>query len=166
MSKYDYLKKYQAPHDHVVETWRENSFIPVKGESIKSIEVNLNLQFPSALKEFWTEVGGGNLTTPQDPPVGYECCHSNNFLFPKEIEAIFTHGSESRLITPEGMEFLQEGDIPFFEIADHVSYLVMRPTSEHPNAIYTTRGQILEDSLETFIWKLYHVSPTYYLDKL
>jgi hypothetical protein len=45
-------------------------------------------------------------------------------------------------------------------------YLVMRPNSEHPNAVYRTNGSIIEDSLETFIWKLYHVFPTYYLDKL
>jgi hypothetical protein len=166
MSKYEYLKKYQAPHDHIIETWHENSFIPVNLESIKKVEDNINIKFSEDLKEFWIEVGGGNLTTPIEPEIGYDCFYSNNLLFPGEIASILTKCSESGLITPEGMEFLKEGDIPFFEIADHVSYLVMRPNSDHPNAVYTTRGQIIEDSLETFIWKLYHVSPTYYLDKL
>lgn len=84
---------------------------------------------------------------------------------PEDIVSILTEGIDTGLITQQGLEFLNEGDMPIFEVADFTSYLVMRPNSEHPNAVYTTLGQIIEDSLETFIWKLYHVSPTYYLNQ-
>ncbi len=165
MSKYGYLKKYQAPHDHVIETWRENSFISVNLESIQKVETNLNFQFPQALKEFWIDVGGGNLTTPLDPPTDYDCVYSNTFLFPNEIALILTQGSDSGLIIPEVLEYMDESEIPFFEICDHSSFLYIRPNSDKPNAVYELGGDIVEDSLETFIWKLYHVSPTYYLNQ-
>jgi hypothetical protein len=166
MSKYSYLKKYQAPHDHVIETWRENSFITASNTSILAVEKNLNILFPSDLKDFWLEIGGGNLTAPKEVSEDYECYYANNFLFPDEIALILTEGAESGLITEEVLEYIDEEELPFFEICDHSSFLYIRPNSDKPNAVYGLGGDIVEDSIETFIWKLYHVSPTYYLDKL
>jgi hypothetical protein len=160
MSKYDYLKKYMNPER---TNSYLNSFHLVDKESILLAENTLNLQFPTTLKEFWEEIGCGffRSTVPQ---LGLkDNTYSNRLVHPYDIVSILTEGVDSELITEQGMEFLKEGDIPFFEISDFTSYLVMKPNSEHPNAIYDIDGSIIEDSLETFIWKLYHVSPTYYL---
>ncbi len=166
MSKYEYLKKYQAPHDHVIETWHENSFIQASRDSILAVEENLEVVFPIELKEFWLEIGGGNLTTPANASAEYESYYINNFLFPEEIQQIIVYCATSGLITEEVLEYMEEDEIPFFEICDHSSFLYIRPNSDKPNAVYGLGGDIVEDSIETFIWKLYHVSPTYYLDKL
>lgn len=167
MSKYSYLKKYQAPHDHVIETWRENSFIFLDINEIEEAENEVSFTFPIELKELWNEIGGGHLTVSyQGADDNYFCDYSNRILFPRDIAAILTEGAESGLITEEVLEYIDEEEIPFFEICDHSSFLYIRPNSDIPNAVYGLGGDIVEDSIETFIWKLYHVSPTYYLDKL
>jgi hypothetical protein len=163
MSKYDYLKKYVNPKDTNAGV---NAFYKVAQEDVLKSEEELGIIFPQELKEFWKEVGYGffGASIPEKSIVQID--YSNRLAHPEDIVSIITKGEDSGLITEQGLEFLNEGDIPFFEVADFTRYFVMRPKSDRPDAVYRTNGKMVEDSLETFIWKLYHVSPTYYLDKI
>jgi hypothetical protein len=163
MSNYDYLKKYIIPR------WTSqdgNTFSQVNIVEILDAEKRLNTQFPEELKQFWIEIGTGFFEATS-PEIGmHQNEYPNRLLPPDEIALILTEGAESGLITEEVLEYIDEEELPFFEICDHSSFLYIRPNSDKPNAVYGLGGDIVEDSIETFIWKLYHVSPTYYLDKL
>lgn len=163
MSKYDYLKKYLNPRDTKAG---ENAFYTVTSKQILDAEMMLSISFPKSLTEFWIEIGYGffGASIPEKEIV--QIYYSNRFVHPQDVVSILTEGVESGLITEQGLVFLKEGDIPIFEVEGFTSYLVMKPNSEHPDAVYDIDGSIIEDSLETFIWKLYHVSPTYYLNEL
>jgi len=166
MVKYDYLKKYLGPHNHIIETWRENSFLFLEEGEIENAEQTMGIKFPEELKDFWQEIGGGHITVSKKGATkDYACYYANRILFPREIASILTQGIGSEIITEEGLEYLKEGDIPFFEIADHMSYFTMKPSSDNPNAVYDIDGKMIEPSLEQFVWNLYHVSPIYYLNK-
>lgn len=162
MNKYEYLKRYLNPRDTKVG---ENAFYTVTSKQILDAEMMQGISFPESLTEFWREIGYGffGASIPEKGIVQID--YSNRLIHPEDIVSILTEGVDSGLITEQGWEFLTEGDIPFFEVADFTRYFVMRPNSDYPNAVYRTNGKMIEDSLETFIWKLYHVSPTYYLDK-
>lgn len=160
MEKYGYLKKYINPKE---TTSYLNSFYPVKNASINLAEEKLNIIFPFELKKFWNEIGYGFFRSTS-PEIGIsDNNYSNRLVHPQDIVSILTEGIECGTITEQGLEFLNEGDIPFFEVEGFTSYLVMKPNTEHPDAVYDIDGRIIEDSLGKFIWKLYHVSPTYYL---
>lgn len=162
MSKYEYLKKYINLLNKKTDA---NSFYKIKADEIEKSQKRIDDKFPEELKTFWLEIGYGFFRSTHSKIGITQIDYPNRLLPPEDIVSILTEGIDSGLITQQGLEFLNEGDMPIFEVADFTSYLVMRPNSEHPNAVYTTLGQIIEDSLETFIWKLYHVSPTYYLNQ-
>ena len=60
------------------------------------------------------------------------------------------------------MELLQPGDLPFFEIADSSSFMVMKLRSDNPNAVWSDCGVKIEDSFEKFIWRLFYEDPGFY----
>lgn len=163
MSKYEYLKKYRNPKDTKAG---ENSFYSVSAEKILTAEKALQKEFPKSLKVFWKDIGYGFFGASCKELGITQIDYSNRLLTPGNIVSILQEGEDSGLITEQGLEFLKGGDIPIFEVEGFTSYLVMKPNSDKPNAVYDIDGSIIEDSLETFIWKLYHVSPTYYLAKL
>jgi hypothetical protein len=67
-------------------------------------------------------------------------------------------------MSSEAYEDLQVGDLPVFEIGDSSSFMIMKPLSENPNAVWYMGMEKIEDSFERFIWKLYHIGPSYYAD--
>ncbi|MDP3641460.1 MAG: hypothetical protein Q8R43_03410 [Alphaproteobacteria bacterium] len=162
MGKYDCLKKYVNVSNRKADT---NSFYLINVDEIEESKKRIEVNFSEELKEFWLEIGYGFFRSTSSEVGITQIDYSNRLLPPDDIVSILTEGADSGIITEQGLKFLKEGEIPIFEIADFTSYLIMKPNSDHPNAVYTTRGQIIEESLEQFIWKLYHVSPTYYLDK-
>ena len=162
MGKYDYLKKYVNIADSKAN---ENSFYTVQPEEILEAEEKLTFNFPKSLKEFWLEIGYGFFRASIPEKNIQHAVWSNRLVHPLDIASIMLEGEDSGLITSEGIEMLQEGHMPFFEVGDSTSYLVMRPESDTPNAVYWY-DTLIEDSLETFIWKLYHESPIYYLNKV
>jgi hypothetical protein len=58
-------------------------------------------------------------------------------------------------------ELLEPGDLPFFEIGDSSSFLLMKLNSDNPNAVWDYDLTIC-DSFEEFIWRLYYESPSFY----
>jgi hypothetical protein len=78
---------------------------------------------------------------------------------------------EESAILPYILEdYLQEGDVPFFHVSNSDEFLKFRLKSDKPNGIYHMGNYLIEESLERFIWRLYHESPDYYnqviLDKI
>ena len=158
-NKYGYLKKYINNK----EKWPSNIFQEIRLESINEYEKKLGLQFPRQLKDFWQEIGCGFLVA-SDEAIGLSTFdHDNRILPPEDIESIILLKEGSDLILPEYAEYLEDGDMPFFSIADSSSFLVMKPKSDNPNAVYDMAGNKIEDSFERFIHRLYYESPTYYL---
>ena len=60
-------------------------------------------------------------------------------------------------------ELLQPGDLPFFEISDSSSFMVMKLNSDNPNAVWFMGHEKIEESFERFIWNLYYDDPSYLL---
>jgi hypothetical protein len=162
MGKYDYLRKFinstpDEPH--------RNYFGLITNEEIKEAEKRLGFDFPISLKEFWLEIGYGTLTTS----INYTKSINNNRIFyPEQIADIMLLREESDYILPEAVEYINAGyikddDIIFFEVGDMSSFLVMKPSSDKPDAVYDEIGTLIEEHFERFIWRLYYESPDYYL---
>ena len=78
------------------------------------------------------------------------------------VADIMINGPESGLIIDSFYELLEPGDLPFFEIGDSSSFMVMKPHSDNPNAVWYMGVEKIEDSFEKFIWRLYYEDPSYY----
>lgn len=169
-SKYGFLKRYVDQKKIEYKIHFENCLWSLDDfEEINDAEARIGFSFPESLKEFWKEVGIGHITTPYNAKEGYECSCKNEFLSPNQIADIVLLKEESELILPEVVEYMEDGyvgdgDILFFEIGDMSSFLMMKAKSSKPNAVYNIVGEIIEEDFEKFIWRLYHESPTYYLN--
>lgn len=157
MKKYEYLKKFIADKPGGSPNW----FGIITSEEIKEAEIRLGFEFPKSLKEFWLEVGYGFFKVSINGLINKD--HVNRLCSPDQIADILLLKEESLLITDEGVEYLDKEDIPFFELADMASFLVMKPNSDKPDAVYRS-NLLIEEHFERFIWRLYHESPTFYLD--
>ena len=170
---YDYLRDYYGEklgpsHNH---------FFKVRSEDILKAEKILGCRFPSELREFYTEIGDGFLTQPQwaknDPH--YDFSNTNRIIWPKAVACFFQQITKNKenpqeealvcdgyCMASDTAEMLQPGDLPFFEIGDSSSFMVMKLHSDNPNTVWYMGAEKVEDSFERFIYKLYHEGPTYY----
>lgn len=156
-SKYDFLKKYINNQEKPPRNW----FGAVSIEEIEISEKKIGYKFPESLKEFWLEIGYGVLDTSNTSVNAFS--YSNIILKPSEIASIILMEEDMPMLLDYREDYIQDGDIPFFEIADLSSYLFMNVRSDDPLAIYNSIGEKIEKDLETFIRKLYYKSPVYYL---
>ena len=171
---YGYLRKFLPPHPEHDGTNR-NWFYPVSEEEITESEGNFGIQFPSQLKEFYRQIGYGSLYAPHDAPKGYRAINAN-YILPPMPAAYFYQGIIEHQIEPkeeaihydvhwlafEALEDFVPGDLPFFEIGDSSSFMVMKLNSDNPNAVWYMGYEKIEDSFEEFIRKLYYEGPSYY----
>jgi hypothetical protein len=145
-----------------VKISEQNNFESLTEQDIVLAERCLNLKFPKQLRQFYLEIGCGNLTTPENPPIDYRFMAENEILHPSSIVKIMLLGHDSGLISQDVLDFLQPGDMPFFHIADSCLFLIMKPLSKKPNAVYNQFGDLIEENFSQFIWRLYFESPCYY----
>lgn len=158
MNEYHYLKKYiDTPPTEL----HRNFFGQVTQEEINDAEKILGFSLPQSMKKFWLEIGYGALTTDLRKN---KTSNNNRILYPEQISDILSLGSQNNWMLPEYVELMEEGDIPFFEIGDSSDFLFMKRFAENKEAIYDPMGRIVADNFEQFIWRLYHDSPTFYLD--
>lgn len=168
-TKFAYLKKYVDQGKYHIDTRYENCLWSLDDiNEIVESEKRLGFEFPSQLKEFWVEIGRGSLPNPHDLKDDFVAAHNNHIFRPKDIADIILLKEESGLILPWLLDYYNEGyltedDVPFFEVLAS-DFLIMKPKSLKPNAIYNMIGEIIEEDFERFIWRLYYESPTYYLD--
>lgn len=166
---YEYLNKIPLLNkDGYIDTSCSNSFSPVNIEEIIKAEKDLGYQFPSELRQFYQEIGYGCLTTPKDPPQDYDFCNKNMILHPLVVsgfrQGITANHEFECYMMDDVYEDLESGDLPVFEIGDSSSFMIMKPLSDNPNAVWYMGSEKIEDSFERFIYRLYHESPTYYAD--
>jgi hypothetical protein len=162
MEKYEYLRKYIRDKKDASGV-RTNSFFLVSDDQILSSEQSLGFKFPSQLKEFWLKIGYGFLRSNCFEE--FNNTNVNRIITPDEIAGILLSDPDSPdcPVIPEFYDYLRPGYMPFFEIADSVSFLFMQPKSENPNAVWYGREKIC-DSFEEFIHRLYYESPTFYCE--
>jgi antitoxin YxxD len=163
-NKYDYLRKYIPGGNGENDNW----FCPIPEKEILQAESQLGYPFPSELRDFYQEIGYGMLRSPAYPEENYEFYDVNTIL-PPTVVANFTQGilvwdDQDYWIAEDTYEDLQPGYMPFFEIGDSSRFLIMRPLSENPNAVWTVSGIKIEDSFGKFVWRLYYESPWFYDD--
>ncbi|CAO5682435.1 MAG: Antitoxin YxxD [Holosporales bacterium] len=164
---YEYLSKELVKNkDGFIDLTCTNYFISLDQGILKEAESIIDMPFPSELKQFYQEVGYGNLSAPKDVPEGY-CFYSRNMILHPLAIARFKIG---QLLNPDLDSYMQQDvyedlspdDLPFFEIGDSSSFMIMKPKSDTPNAVWYMGMEKIEDSFERFIWRLYHESPGYY----
>jgi hypothetical protein len=155
--------------------WPNNIVWDIKPNDIIAAERLLGFQFPAELRQFYQEVGCARITSPEKRPVSYKFYDSNEIL-PPLVAAHFYQGikkyHEAQFEDPLEydehylanyiLDLLEPGDLPFFEIGDSSSFMVMKTQSDNPNAVWYMGEEKIEDSLEKFIWKLYYEGPSYY----
>ena len=159
---YGYLKKFVNPYGRTIQIWNENIFISLEEEDIIKAENRLGFSFPEQLRQFYLEIGCGNLTTPENPPLDYKFYGENEILSPDAVAEIVTLPHNSGYISAEALDYMEPGDLPFFHVRDSCNFLVMRPKSDNPNAIYSDTGVLIEHEFNRFIWRLYYESPCYF----
>lgn len=161
--KYLYLKKYKPGGDNVNDNW----FLPVSLNKINELETEFKFSFPSQLKDFYLSIGHGMLRSPKIRPALYEF-YSKNEILPPYIAIDYMQGiiehpdDEAYYMSRDFYEDMEPGDLPFFEIGDSSSYMIMKLNSDNPNAVWYMGVEKIEDTLEKFIWRLYHEDPEYY----
>ncbi len=171
---FNYLNKYQPNlyDDQEFVPWPSNIFYKITHKEISEAETRLGFKFPSELRQFYQEIGAGRLVAPKNPPEGYDF-NSSNEILPPWVVANFVEGKimwneEDNLgMMESSYEDLQPGDIPVFEISDSSSFMIMKPLSDNPNAVWLDVCDIkIEDSFAAFIHNLYFIDPGYYGEKI
>jgi hypothetical protein len=161
-NKYEYLKKYVG-HNDLKGTY----FFSISENEIKLAEEKMEKKFPDQLRSFYQEIGSGILSCGvQYPEMLAESI--DNRILPPRIAAdymlgILQHPEDNDYYMAESAyELLELGDLPFFEIGDSSSFMIMKLNSENPNAVWFMGHEKIEDSFEKFIWNLYYNDPSYY----
>jgi hypothetical protein len=168
---YEYLETYVNLNEHTGIIFRR-----VEKEELESAEEIMGIEFPANLRKFYLDIGYGRIGRSVNQSVQdyYDFSSSNDILEPMHAASIFLKGRikiEQPLtelfykyfVPGEIPEVIfKEGELPFFEIADGSQFLIMKPLSDNPNAVYTESGILIEDSFERFIWRLYYEDPGYY----
>ena len=157
---YDYLLPYLAKENE--SSPDSNEFWPVSESDILKSEQKLGFSFPSQLRDFYKQIGYGFLTYPHQYSSDYHFRGSNLIHAPISVADIAVEGPESGMIAESTYELLSPGDLPFFEIGDSSSFMIMKLNSDNPNAVWYMGAEKIEDSLEKFIWNLYYDDPSYY----
>ena len=167
-NKYQYLHKYRFENlkpiysNTLIIDSESNFFSPVNKEEIIEAENLIGFEFPTSLKKFWLEIGKGRLLTNNNKNYSGLV---NDILSPIMIVNTILRKDESEELALPVLSYvldmyLEEGDIPFMEVADSSDFLKMKRGSD---GIYDCGGDLLEESFEKFIWRLYHESAKYYL---
>ena len=171
---YDYLRQFLPPHPEYDGTQR-NHFYPISEEEIIEAENKFGIEFPLQLREFYRQIGAGFLDTPHNAPKGYRASDVNYIMPPKVVayfyQGIIEHQKEPKeealnyddfWLALSALEDFVPGDLPFFEIGESSSFMIMKLNSDNPNAVWYMGYEKIEDSFEEFIRKLYYEGPSYY----
>ena len=164
---YDYLKKYiPSLYGSRVE-WPNNIFYRLDSGELEEAEAILGQPFPDQLRKFYQELGSGRLVRPYNSPEGYSFCNANEILSPSVVAHLgrgeLEWEGQEYWMSESTFELLQPGDLPFFEIGNSSSFMIMKLNSNNPNAVWYMGDEKIEDSLERFIHRLYYEDPLYYM---
>ena len=151
MANFDYLRRYVSRESPPTRNW----FMPVSEDEIRAAEQRMGMSFPDALRQFYLEVGSGFLRATEGEK--RVTANVNRILDPAEAAAL-------RLGEVEGsapLEGFEEGDVPVFEVGDQL-FLVMRPSTAKPDAVYWMYGEQVAPTFEDFVRRMYFEDPDYF----
>lgn len=126
----------------------ENFFFPVISSEINKAEQDLGFALPDELKQFYEEIGWGQLQTGRNGKV----TDNNHVVSPREIIEILDGTSED-WVTPGDTDEMEPGTLPFF-IRYPSLFLCLHPHSDNPDAVWWMWGDKICDSLVEFFQKL------------
>lgn len=155
MADFSYLSGFSDPPD--VDRNIPNRFYPVAWGDVAKAEERIGFRFPPQLRCFFQQVGSGFFGAAEGCKEVAVADHVNRILNPIEISDLMM--GESQLAPEEGFD---EGEMPFFEVGDG-SFLIMKPVSENPDAVYWSYGPMVSLSLGEFVSELYYRDPLFYL---
>ena len=107
-----------------------NGFWEVSPEAVQSFENQANVKLPPLLRKFYEEVGHGSIQ--QSRTGEWAEFDLNIFVDLSRLLDLYLRRDPSFEVDPE---IVEQGDLAFFDMGSH-SYLVVRPLSSKPDAIY------------------------------
>ncbi len=153
MGSFDYLRRYVSSESPPTRNW----FTPVTEDEIRAAERRMGTSFPAALRQFYLEVGSGFLRANDGEKK--VTTNVNRILDPTEAAALRL-GEAEVPAPPEGFE---DGTLPIFEVGDQL-FLVIKPTTTKPDAVYWMYGEEVAPTFEDFVRRLYFEDPDYFRD--
>jgi hypothetical protein len=106
------------------------AFWEVSDSRIDQFETTTGIKLPPELKRFYGLLGHGRIQLSRNGDwAEYDL---NIIVDPERLASLFLRTDPS-FDVDAGL--VEDGDLPFFDIGSH-SYLVMRPFSENPDAVY------------------------------
>ena len=121
MSKYEYLTQFVCEYE---QKKHKNWFGKITQKEIAEAENKIGFQFPESLKEFWLEIGYGFLRSN----IKGESVDSGNLIMSPGMVAdtILRDEEESAILLHVLEDFLEDGDIPFFDAGNGDYFFKMK----------------------------------------
>lgn len=160
--KYDYLKQF-LNQDTSRLTFPYNWFNNINDlqEKINKISRECNLLIPKPLQLFWNEIGTGSLCLSKNGIEGGDnYFYTPELIFDVLIDPKKQSNGHDLVLYDQDENLIKNGYFPFFGISDHSSFLWMKAGSD---SVYNELEEVVEEHIEDFMYKLYHVHPQYYL---
>ncbi|WP_409995877.1 SMI1/KNR4 family protein [Halomonas sp. DP4Y7-2] len=107
-----------------------NEFWRVHEAQLREAENRMGINIPSDLREFYTTVGHGHLVRSR-----HGVLQSDYFNSIVDVEYLTRLWCRDDVCFQYDSEIFDERELPFFDMGSY-SYLVLRPRSENPNAVY------------------------------
>lgn len=106
------------------------AFWSVSADQLTQFETKTGVTLPPELRRFYEQVGHGRIQLGRNGE--WAEFDLNIIVEPERLTSLFLRTDPSFEVDAE---LVEEGDLPFFDMGIH-SYLVMRPNSDDPDAIY------------------------------
>ena len=136
---------------------KANEFHPVSENEILQLESDIGFKIPSQLRKFYLDVGWGFLDVDSDGK--YQNDYPNNIVSPDRLRLFWKREEVS---FQYDSDLVDKDELAFFDMGDFM-YLVVRPFSNLPNAVYYPRdSNPVSEDFESFIASLYR-NTTFYL---
>jgi hypothetical protein len=106
------------------------AFWAVSADQLTQFETKTGVTLPPELRTFYEQVGHGRIQLSRNGK--WAEFDLNIIVEPARLTSLFLRADPSFEVDAE---LVEDGDLPFFDMGSH-SYLVMRPNSAAPDAIY------------------------------
>lgn len=175
MRTFDAFKRYVFDTDNIEPgkgiVFAGNMFMEVSESEITESEAKLGFRFPEGLRQFYLEIGSGQLRCPASDPDGPEMANPNLLLDPSDVAGLYLKDGETLPLFPIEedqlskdevvelqFEVADDGELPFFDMGDMI-YLVTRPHSDDPEAVYLAHdgNQVAKDMYD--LMEKLHANP-------
>lgn len=143
-----------------------NKFQKTNEIDLEKIEQEFSFRFPDPLREFYLEVGWGEIIYKN--PVFKEQAYwsGTNIFLPPQSVLCFMSGqlfdNDVFYMDETFYERLEPGEIPFYEVGDSTYFMVLKNNHDKNYGCVDYLGDIVAKSFEEFVYKLYYEGPEFY----